>query len=317
MANYKAGDIIRMTRKSAGMSQEDLCFGICSVETLSRIENGKHNVKKETYEQLMKRMERTTKKFYAICTSDDMELLEERTLLEDALAKFDYIKAEKYLKILKKKVSNNILNKQFIKNTEALIDYYKGKINEEELKTKMEDSIKLTITNYENYLESVYPFTEQELLIIMRLADVYSKLNYSEKCIQIYEMILRCLDDDYIGGENIIHFKISVLINYANALGKIKKYHEAIEILEKTLKLSIKNDYGRMIPIVIYSITVYQIKIYETGNESIDLENVKQMRRNAYFTAAARNDEKVKEQIKESYEKYFNEKIDVFQNVDS
>ena len=76
MANYKAGDIIRMTRKSAGMSQEDLCFGICSVETLSRIENGKHNVKKETYEQLMKRMERTTKKFYAICTSDDMELLD-------------------------------------------------------------------------------------------------------------------------------------------------------------------------------------------------------------------------------------------------
>ena len=179
----------------------------------------------------------------------------------------------------------------------------------------MEDSIKLTIPNYENYLESVYPFTEQELLIIMRLADVYSKLNYSEKCIQIYKMILRCLDDDYIGGENIIHFKISVLINYANALGKIKKYHEAVEILEKTLKLSIENDYVRMIPIVIYSITVYQIKMYENGNESIDLENVKQMGRNAYFTAAARNDEKVKEQIKESYEKYFNEKIDVFQNV--
>ena len=123
MANYKAGDVIRMTRKSIGMSQETLCDGICSVETLSRIENGKHREKKETYEHLMARMERTTGKNYAICTSDDMELLEERTHLEDALTKYDYSEAERYLNLLKEKVSDNILNKQFIKNTEAVLWY--------------------------------------------------------------------------------------------------------------------------------------------------------------------------------------------------
>ena len=39
MANYKAGDVIRLTRNAVGMTQEELSDGICSVETLSRIEN--------------------------------------------------------------------------------------------------------------------------------------------------------------------------------------------------------------------------------------------------------------------------------------
>ena len=42
MANYRAGDVIRLTRQAVGMTQEMLCENICSVETLSRIENGKH-----------------------------------------------------------------------------------------------------------------------------------------------------------------------------------------------------------------------------------------------------------------------------------
>lgn len=46
MANYRAGDVIRLTRQAVGMTQEMLCENICSVETLSRIENGKHKSKK-------------------------------------------------------------------------------------------------------------------------------------------------------------------------------------------------------------------------------------------------------------------------------
>lgn len=312
MANYKAGDIIRMTRKSIGMSQEKLCEGICSVETLSRIENGKHRVKKETYECLMARMERTTEKNYAICTSDDMELLEERTLLEDALVKFDYLEAEKYLNILKEKISNNILNKQFIKNTEALLNYYNGKIGEEELKIEIEDAIKLTVPEYEKYLDSIYPYTEQELLMIMRLANAYLKLKCYEKCIQIYKMILRCLDNDYIDGENIIQFKIIVLRNYAYVLGETEKHEKAVEILKQVLELSIRFDYGRMIPISMQSITVNQISMYENGNKSINLDDVKRMRQKAYYIADSRNDDNVKKIIKESYERYFKEKIDIY-----
>lgn len=312
MANYKAGDVIRMTRKSIGMSQETLCDGICSVETLSRIENGKHRVKKETYEHLMARMERTIGKNYAICTSDDMELLEERTHLEDALTKYDYSEAERYLNLLKEKVSDNILNKQFIKNTEAVLNHYNGKISTEELKKEIEDAIKLTVPEYEKHLDGIYPYTEQELLMLLRLANAYLKSKCYEKTIQIYKMILRCLDDDYIDGKNIIQFKIVVLRNYAYVLRETENYEKAVNILEKVLELSIRFDYGRMIPIAMHSITVNQIKMYENGNQSINLEEVKEMRKKAYYIADSRNDDNVKEVIKKTYEKNFKEKINIF-----
>lgn len=53
MAYYRAGEIIRLNRIALGMTQEELSEDICSVETLSRIENGHHKVKKETYKRLM------------------------------------------------------------------------------------------------------------------------------------------------------------------------------------------------------------------------------------------------------------------------
>ena len=51
MANYKAGDVIRLTRNAVGMTQEELSDGICSVETLSRIENNRHKIKREKVDE--------------------------------------------------------------------------------------------------------------------------------------------------------------------------------------------------------------------------------------------------------------------------
>lgn len=46
MSNYRIGDVIRLTRLCMGITQEQLCENICSVQTLHRIENGKTSVKK-------------------------------------------------------------------------------------------------------------------------------------------------------------------------------------------------------------------------------------------------------------------------------
>lgn len=81
MSNYRAGDIIRMTREFVGMSREKLSDEICSVQTLYRIESGKTRVKRELYARLMAKMERVPEKSYAICVGKNLELLEERKLL--------------------------------------------------------------------------------------------------------------------------------------------------------------------------------------------------------------------------------------------
>ena len=56
MAVFQLGPIIRNRRTELGLSQEDLADGICSVPTLSRIENGERMPTKNHFEMLMQRL---------------------------------------------------------------------------------------------------------------------------------------------------------------------------------------------------------------------------------------------------------------------
>ncbi len=55
MSIQNAGTIIRLARKAAGLTQEQLSEGICSVVLLSQIENGAKGVSSATFEALMSR----------------------------------------------------------------------------------------------------------------------------------------------------------------------------------------------------------------------------------------------------------------------
>ena len=56
MPIYKFGYIIRQRREELGYTQEDLAEGICSVPTLSRIENGERLPTKDHFEMLLQRL---------------------------------------------------------------------------------------------------------------------------------------------------------------------------------------------------------------------------------------------------------------------
>lgn len=94
MANYRMGNVIKLSRMARGMTQEELSGGICSVETLSRIENGRTKIKREIYRQLMEKMNFSTERNYAVCLSADMELIQEKEYFEDAMAKHDFEAAD-------------------------------------------------------------------------------------------------------------------------------------------------------------------------------------------------------------------------------
>ena len=88
MANYKVGDIIRLSRNFIGISQEELAFRAgLATETISRIESGKHKISTETYKKIMSALNRFPERSFAICSRSDMEIIEEKKLLEEAEVK--------------------------------------------------------------------------------------------------------------------------------------------------------------------------------------------------------------------------------------
>ena len=55
MGIRNAGTIIKEARLRAGLTQEQMSFGICSLVSLCNIENGKLGVSSSTFQALMKR----------------------------------------------------------------------------------------------------------------------------------------------------------------------------------------------------------------------------------------------------------------------
>ena len=56
MAIFQFGPIIKSKREELGYTQEELADGICSVPTLSRIENGDRMPTREHFEMLLQRL---------------------------------------------------------------------------------------------------------------------------------------------------------------------------------------------------------------------------------------------------------------------
>ncbi len=314
MANYRVGDVIRLTRKAAGITQEQLSDGICSVETLSRIENGKHAVKRETYSQLMAKMGRDTSRCYALCMSKDMELLEERIWLEDALSKFDYREADRYLSILKRKIADTPMNQQYIARIEGLLDYRNKRIDAEEWIKREENAIRLTVPEYEKYLfiekkEDAFPFTELEILTLMSLANAYSVNEQPDIAIRIYDALLLGLEEEYMDFISVRKLRMVINFNYIRSLEQQDKYQEALDKGKKLLENAIKFDYGRMIPMALVAIVWDMNKIIEKDSNANEILEIKRKLRQAYYIAAARNDNYNVNIIKNYYRSCYGEEV--------
>ena len=316
MANYRAGDVIRLTRNAVGMTQEQLSDGICSVETLSRLENGKHVVKQSVYEQLMARMERDTRKSYAVCVSKDMELMEERIWLEDAVSKHEYERAELYLGIVKRKIEDSSISRQYLEWLEGIVGYRLGRIGAEELVQKLEKAIRITVPDYECHLyienkERIYPFTELEIYTLMSLASAYRYIEQPYRSIQINEVLLLCLKAEYMDENSATKLQMVIEDNYVRALEQDGKYREALEKAREVLKLAVINNYGKMIPPALLAISWDMRKICKESGENLDdiEQDTKRMLRQAYYIAAARKDNVNLGIIKKYYSECFGEEV--------
>lgn len=306
MAYYRAGEIIRLNRIALGMTQEELSEDICSVETLSRIENGHHKVKKTTYKRLMERMNRMSEKNYAICTTKDMGLLEEDFIIRNLMVNYDYKRAEIYLQEMEQNIGTDVISQQHLKRIKAVIYHENKKICTKKYIKELEETLAMTVLHYEKYLDSIYPFTQQEAYIVLNIAGGYHNDKNYEKCIQIYQMLLRCVNKEYMDAESGEVLKVIIMRNMSREFGPAKRYQEAIELLQKTYEECLNIGYEHMIPIICGDIAWHMMRQIEEGERDMeDIMLVKKYLRQAYYTAAAKKSGELCKKIKEYWKMKF------------
>lgn len=305
MAYYLMNKVVKLTRVALGMTQEELCEGICDVRALSRSENEKQGLKKENFRKFMERMGRVSEPVYVVCVDKAGGLLEDQENMERAYKRYDYEEAEKYLRKMQERADDNVLTRQYLARAEALMDYRRKRMGAEELLKRIDQALRMTVQEYEKYVygvDKVFPFVKEELLGLLSLGNAYVHLGQYAKGKQIYNAMLRCLKAGYMLKPDRIAVEITVRNSLYHVYDKEGRLEDALHQIEDCLQKSKRVDYGHMIAPLLGSKAYNYIWMVKQGVwEEDKMEDAKRYLRQAYYIAAARRDNRVMDIVKKFY----------------
>lgn len=240
------GYLIKGIRESREIKQETLCRGVCSRSMLVRIEQGECIPDKMLLDALFQRLGLSIHKFETSYTANEYECMKLRQQIINSILEQDFIYAKQMILEYEKlysKGSIKVLSQQFIVLIEILIEIG-TKNNEIEIENKVYYALSLTCLNFQEKKISSYLFHDEELNLILLLAENLYKKRDTERAINIYFSLLGYIDSHVsdIEEQGRLYPKITVLLS--EKLYKEHRYDElnickkAIELLKKTYRIN-------------------------------------------------------------------------------
>lgn len=162
-------NIVRHYRRKYNLSQEEICDGICSVTTLSRLEQGNREIDSLLAQTILGRLGKEITLFETILNEEDFELWKIRTQIEKYVennqfkAARDWIK--KYRKIMPR---DEFVHEQFCLYQEVILAEKEHK-PVKEICDALERGIKLTIPDFEVRITKRRLYSPVEIQMILLL----------------------------------------------------------------------------------------------------------------------------------------------------
>lgn len=127
MKLYGIGNALFYYREQKGLTQAQVCAGICPEMTLSRIETGEREFDSMISETLLERVGKNVNRFEFVLNNGDYILYELRVKIQQYVKAGDLKEAKelisKYTEIMPQ---NSVLHKQFVMFNEAVISEKEG-----------------------------------------------------------------------------------------------------------------------------------------------------------------------------------------------
>ena len=253
MNEFKIGMYIKKRREELGMSQEELCEGLCAVSSLSRIENNQQDPSRNLTKNLLERLGLPMEKFTAFWNQKDItigvlmreiknDIVQYRQIpMEDRLQVREQIQ-EKLVELETVAAPDDRSIRQFLLAYRAVLGRAEGFYSARDTLAMELEAIRLTCPRFdpEDFRQGHY--TMDETRLINQIANSYSEAGEKKRAIDIYRQLLWYIEKNdkelagYAG-----HFCL-VAQNYAIDLGTESYYSDAIEIAEQGRKVCL--EYG-------------------------------------------------------------------------
>lgn len=206
---FSMKDVLRTRRAMFGLTQEQLCEGICSVKSLRRAEKGQTDMQRETLKKLLNRLGLSGQMQWSRLIASDREVIRMAEELADYINDRKFSVASKQLESLKSRIDLDIpQNKQYFLEKQALLEFEQGKVTREEFVKMEKEALECTLCAENLYRKENVYLTEREIIcisnswkgmegkqkresinLILRLYDYYALNNGLSQAISVYEIV--------------------------------------------------------------------------------------------------------------------------------
>lgn len=247
MATYSIGELIKSLRLQKGITQEQLCRGICSTVTLSRIESGRQVVGKNNFTAIMQRLGLNAENYFSdFVEAEEFDFLMKKKQVFNLIYEKEYEKA----KLLLDDISGDSrfqegLNRQFLLLHSSIIKMRGENLTESEYSAILNDlhtAIKLSIPQYKENEVNNYLLTSQEIEIIVNIGTIYKKTGRISEAVDLMYRLKETIEKNKIDFDEKAKSYILVLFNLSNYLGQSGKHEEVIKICDTAIDACIKSN---------------------------------------------------------------------------
>ena len=249
MQNFFLGDYIKQKRLDLGLTQEQLCDGICEPMTLSRLENGKQTPGRNRINALLQRMGLPDDRYFALLSKNELEM--EALQKEIVACNVTDQVAEGFEKLAQFEAlaaPDDQIAQQFILSSKVLLGRLDGRYMPREQIDMLMQAIRLTVPRFD--LENIESFlyTNDEITIINQIGLAYSDDGQNKKAAEIYYQLLRYVRKHFKETITLIGALPLVLYNYARVLDLCGRYEEGAELAQECRKACIQYGHYQELP---------------------------------------------------------------------
>ena len=192
MENFFLGEYIKQRREALGLTQRQVCEGICTPVTLSRIENGTQTPSRTRINAILQRLGLPDDRYISLLSKNELKI---EALKKEIVAcnVTERVKEgrEKLARLEELEGAADPLVQQFILRSRVLLGSVDGSCPPEKQIELLLKAIRLTVPRFDLGEIEQFLYATDEIKIINQMGVAFSDNQENEKAAVLYEQLLR------------------------------------------------------------------------------------------------------------------------------
>lgn len=247
------GETVKRRRLELGLTQEELCEGICEPITVSRLENGRQTPSRNRLNALLERLDLPADRYYALLSENEKEVEALQREIVSCNIRFSQSQGQEKEQIREaglaahKKLEaildqDDTISRQLIMESQVLLGREDGPYAPGEKKDRLLEAIRLTAPSFDPRKIGRGLYTLEEVRMIDQLAAAYGEMGEHPAAIDIRDQLYQYMQKHYANVTQSRSMVIMVAMNLARELDATGQYRRAVETAEQGRKMCL--DYG-------------------------------------------------------------------------